>query len=92
MLAALLALAAWRPLPAVAIVTALVATAWRWSSTALEDIAGAQAVLGPAGVVDPPAAAAAAWLGAVAVLLATPDLRIRARGRRRGSVAGPGGW
>ena len=75
-LALLLALAAWRPLPAVAIVSALVATAWRWSSTALEDIAGAQAVLGPAGLVDPPAAAVAAWLGAVAVLLATPDLRL----------------
>jgi hypothetical protein len=75
-LAALLALAAWRPLPAVAIVTALVGTAWRWSSTALEDIAGAQAVLGPAGLVDPPAAAVAAWLGALAVLLATPDLRL----------------
>jgi hypothetical protein len=75
-LAALLALAAWRPLPAVAVVTALVGTAWRWSSTALEDIAGAQAVLGPAGLVDPPAAAVAAWLGALAVLLATPDLRL----------------
>ena len=73
-LAALLSLAAWRPLPAVAVVTALAATAWRWASAALEDIAGAQAVLGPAGLVDPPTAAVAAWLGALAVLLATPDL------------------
>ena len=70
----LLAAAAWRPLPALAVVSAVAATAWRWSSTALEDIAGAQAVLGPAGLVDPPASAVAAWVGAVAVVLATPDL------------------
>ncbi|MFL6204248.1 MAG: hypothetical protein ACJ739_02775, partial [Acidimicrobiales bacterium] len=73
-LAALLAVGAWSPLPAIAVVTALLAAAWRWSSTALEDIAGAQAVLGPAGVVDPPTHAAAAWLGAVAIVLATPNL------------------
>ena len=65
---------AWRPLPAVAIVSALAATAWRWSSTALEDIAGAQAVLGPAGRRRPAAAAVAAWLGALAIVLATPNL------------------
>jgi len=73
-LAALLALGAWRPLPAIAVAGALAATAWRWSSTALEDIAGAQAVLGPAGFVDPPAAAVAAWFGALAIVLATPNL------------------
>ncbi len=73
-LAAVLGLGAWRPLPAAAVVSTLAATAWRWSSTSLEDIAGAQAVLGPAGVVDPTSAAAAAWLGAVAIVLATPNL------------------
>ena len=73
-LAALLAVGAWRPLPAVAVVTALAASAWRWSSTALEDIAGAQAVLGPSGVVDPPSAAAAAWMAGLAIVLATPNL------------------
>jgi hypothetical protein len=52
----------------------LAASAWRWSSTALEDIAGAQAVLGPAGAVDPASAAVAAWLGALAIVLATPNL------------------
>jgi hypothetical protein len=87
----LLAFVAWRPLPALAVASALSATAWRWSSTALEDIAGAQAVLGPAGLVDPPTSAVAAWLGAAAVVLATPDLvgawtgeRARAEGRHAG--------
>jgi hypothetical protein len=79
-LAALLAVGAWRPLPAMAIAASLVATAWRWSSTALEDIAGAQAVLGPAGIVDPPPSAVAAWLGAFAIVLATPDV-VAAAGR-----------
>jgi hypothetical protein len=73
-LAALLTVGAWRPLPAVGVISALAATAWRWSSTSLEDVAGAQAVLGPAGVVDPPSAAASAWLGALALVLATPNL------------------
>ena len=73
-LSALLAVGAWRPLPALAVTSALVGTAWRWSSTALDDIAGAQAALGPAGFVDPPAAALGAWLGALAIVLATPNL------------------
>jgi len=69
-LAGLLAVGAWRPLPAVAIASALAASAWRWGSTSLEDIAGAQAVLGPAGWVDPPSAAVGSWLGAAAIVLA----------------------
>jgi len=73
-LAVLLAVGTWRPLPTVAIVSALGATAWRWSSTGLDDITGAQAVLGPAGVVDPPLAAVAAWVSALAIVLATPNL------------------
>jgi hypothetical protein len=75
-LAGLLAVGAWRPLPALAVVSVLLSTAWRWSSTALEDIAGAQSVLGPAGLVDPPTAAAAAWLGAAALVLVTPLLGV----------------
>lgn len=76
-LAALLALLAWRPLAVAALVPALVAGGWRWGSTSLEAISGAQAVLGPAGTVGPTAAAVSAWLAAVAVVLVTPDLRAR---------------
>jgi hypothetical protein len=74
-LAALLAAAAWRPLPAIAVESALLATAWRWSSSSLDAIAGAQAVLGPAGWVGPGLAAAGSWLGASALLAATPGFR-----------------
>lgn len=74
-LAALLALAAWH-LPAVgAVVPALLASAWRWGSTSLDALAGAQAVLGPAGWTGPAAAAASAWVAAVAVVLAAPRRR-----------------
>lgn len=59
-LAAMLALLTWRPLPVVALVPALVAGGWRWGSTSLEAISGAQAVLGPAGTVGPTAAAVSA--------------------------------
>lgn len=79
-LAAMLALLAWRPLPVAALVPALVAGGWRWGSTSLEAISGAQAVLGPAGTVGPTAAAVSAWLAAVAVVLVTPDLRTRREG------------
>ena len=70
-LALLLVLAAWR-LTAIAVLPALVAVSWRWGSTSLEAWAGAQAVLGPAGVVGPARAAAACWLAATAVVLAAP--------------------
>lgn len=76
-LAALLALAAWH-LPAVgAVVPALLASAWRWGSTSLDALAGAQAVIGPAGWTGPKAAAASAWLAAVALVLAVPGRRPR---------------
>ena len=68
--AAVLALAAWRPIPVLALAPALVASSWRWGSTSLEALSGAQAVLGPAGWVGPRTAAAASWLAAAAVLLA----------------------
>ncbi len=75
-LAALLGAAAWRPLPAVAVAAALVATSWRWGSTSLEAVAGAQAVLGPAGLVGPSTAAASSWLAALALVLAAVPLRL----------------
>jgi hypothetical protein len=71
-LALALGLAAWRPAPALAAVAALAATSWRWGSSSLEAVAGAQAVLGPAGWVGPTLAAAGSWLGAVALVAATP--------------------
>ncbi len=70
MLASLLVIAAARP-AAVAVVPALVAASWRWGSTSLDALAGAQAVLGPAGFVGPTTAALGTWLAAVAVLLST---------------------
>ncbi len=86
-LAALLTLAAWH-LPALpAVLAALLATSWRWGSTSLEAWAGAQAVLGPAGVVGPGRAAAGAWCAAAALVLAAP----RRMGRSRHEVRGTGG-
>lgn len=71
-LAALLVLAAWH-LPAVgAVVPALLASGWRWGSTSLDALAGAQAVLGPAGWTGPAAAVASSWLAALALVLALP--------------------
>lgn len=71
-LAGLLVVATWRPWTAAIVVPALVAASWRWGSTSLEALAGAQAVLGPAGLVGPGRAAAGAWLGAVALVLSAP--------------------
>jgi len=76
-LAAALGLAAWRPAPALAVSAALVATSWRWGSSSLEAVAGAQAVLGPAGWVGPTMAAVGCWLSAVALVAATPGLSAR---------------
>ena len=73
-LAALLAVGASGPIRAIAVVAALKATAWRWGSASLEHLAAAQSVLGPAGLVDPPSAAASAWLAAAGIVLATPTL------------------
>ena len=53
-----------------AVATALLASSWRWGATSLEALSGAQAVLGPAGGVGPPAAAVGSWLAGVAILLA----------------------
>ena len=72
-LALVLAVAVWRPLPAAALVAALAASSWRWGSTSMEALAGDQAVLGPAGWVGPGAAAAGSWLAAVALVVAASD-------------------
>lgn len=79
-LALLLALVAWRPLAVLGLAPALVAGGWRWGSTSLEAIAGAQAVLGPAGTAGSVAAAASAWAAGAAVVLTVPDLRGRSGG------------
>jgi hypothetical protein len=80
-LAVLLAAGAWRPLALGATVPALVAATWRWGSSSLEALAGAQAVLGPAGWVGPPRSAAASWLAALALVLAAPAALQRVGGR-----------
>jgi hypothetical protein len=67
-----------RPTTLLAVAGALTASSWRWGTTSLEALAGAQAVLGPAGGVGPSSAAAGAWLGAAALVLALarrPDPR-----------------
>ena len=56
-------------------VTSVLATSTalvRWGSPSLTAVAGGQAVLGPAVVVGDVAVAASAWLGAAALVLATP--------------------
>ncbi len=49
---------------------ATAAVAVRFASAGFDDLAGAQSVLGAAGAVGPPLAAASSWLAAGAVLLA----------------------
>ena len=78
-----------------ALASALASAAWRWGSASLEDVAGAQAVLGPAGWVDPPMAAAGSWLAALALVLVSPALPPRVGWVAAGAsaavvVAGPG--
>jgi len=69
-LAALLGLGVGRPASALAAAGALVAALVRWGSPSLEAIAGAQAVLGPAGWTGSTAAVASTWLAAAALVLA----------------------
>lgn len=78
-LAALLVVVAWR-LPALTVVPALLASSWRWGSTSLDALAGAQAVLGPAGLVGSGRGAAASWLAAAALVLSSPAVRWRVAG------------
>ncbi len=73
-LAGLLAVVAWRP-AALALVPACLASAWRWGASSLDALAGAQAVLGPAGLVGPGAGAASSWVVAATIVLASPAER-----------------
>jgi hypothetical protein len=115
-LAAALALAhaGGRPRPgpasaaAVAVALAGASVVLRWGSSSLTALAGAQAVLGPAGWVGPPRAAASSWCAAAALVLATPPVADRTGGRvgvllgagralasglaAAAVVAGPGPW
>lgn len=75
-----LALAVWRPIPVLAVAGALGASSLRWGSTSLEAWSGAQAVLGPAGVVGPAQAAVSAWSAAVALVLSVGAAGRVARG------------
>jgi hypothetical protein len=73
-LALLLGFGAGRRMSGVASAAALAAALVRWGSPALGAIAGAQAVLGPAGWTGSSAAVASAWLGALALVLAAVSL------------------
>lgn len=61
-------------------VLATASVAVRFSTTSFDDLAGLQSVLGPAGTVGPPLAAASAWVAATAIVVAVGPL---------GSSAGP---
>ena len=67
-----LALAAGSVLATVALIGALAGVVLRWGSSSLGAVAGAQAVLGPAGWTGGAAAVASAWAAAVAIVLASP--------------------
>jgi hypothetical protein len=73
-LALLLGFGAGRRVSGLASAAALAAALVRWGSPALGAIAGAQAVLGPAGWTGSSAAVASAWLGALALVLAAVSL------------------
>ncbi len=72
LLGVLLGLASADLVAGAAVVAAGLSVAFRWGSTSLDAIAGAQAVLGPGGVVGPALATTSAWCAAAALVLATP--------------------
>lgn len=74
MLAVLLGAAAGELLVGAVAMMATAAVALRWGTTSLDAIGGAQTVLGSAGVVGPPLAAASMWCAAAALIL------VKARG------------
>src|SRR5207253_8473229 len=82
-----LALAAGSVLGALALVGALGGVALRWGSSSLGAVAGAQAVLGPAGWTGSAAAVASAWTAAAAVVLASPGERVPGLPRWLGPLA-----
>ena len=69
-LALMLGLGVGRRASAFAVSIALIAAMVRWGSPSLQSIAGAQAVLGPAGWTGSRAAVASAWLAAIALVTA----------------------
>jgi hypothetical protein len=71
-LAALLALAAPELAPVIAAGLVAASVTLRFGSSSLTALAGAQAVLGPAGVVGPASATASGWLGALGLVVAAP--------------------
>jgi hypothetical protein len=73
-LALLLAFGAGNRVCALASSAGLAAALVRWGSPGLGAIAGAQAVLGPAGWTGSSFAVASAWLGALALVLAAESL------------------
>jgi hypothetical protein len=73
-LALLLGFGAGRRASGLAAAAALAAALVRWGSPSLGAIAGAQAVLGPAGWTGSSAAVASAWLGAFALVFAAVPL------------------
>ena len=89
LLGVLLGVAAGRVAAGVAAVLALASVLVRWGSPSLEALAGAQAVLGPAGTVGSTAAAASAWCAAAALVLAAP--RVQAAWWWRVAVVAPFG-
>jgi len=74
MLALLLGFGAGRRASGLAAAAALAAALVRWGSPSLGAIAGAQAVLGPAGWTGSSLAVASAWLGAGALVCAAVSL------------------
>jgi hypothetical protein len=72
LLAVLLGLASGDLVATAAVSAAGLSVAFRWGSTSLDAIAGAQSVLGPGGAVGSGLAATAAWCAAAALVLASP--------------------
>jgi hypothetical protein len=71
-LASLLAVGGGESAPALAAATVAVLTVVRIGSSSLTALAGAQAVLGPAGWVGPPLQAAGSWASAAGLVIASP--------------------
>ena len=86
MLAAALAVLATGPVAGLGAVFGLGAVLVRWASPSLSALAGAQAVLGPAGDVGPTLAAASAWCASFAVASAVPADGVRWRSPARVAV------
>lgn len=72
LLVAVLVVLASRPLRMIGVAGAVAASCLRWGTTSLGPIAGAQAVLGPAGWTGGATAVTSAWAGALALICAVP--------------------